>query len=284
MLVLPSPVAGPTAESLTRPGLGELEFVRNGPRTIVTRAFATSPLRFLTPANHGRAAWVYTSSYGGGLVDGDRAAIDIVVRRDAAAYVSTQASTKVYRSPRGTSVNLTGRVEDQATLLVLPDPVVCFAGARYRQMQRFDVAAEGSLVVADCLLSGRCAYGERWEFLEYRSVLEITVNRRQLVYDALALRRDDGRLTRRFGRFNALAVVAIVGPSFRENTQRLVAWSAAQEVSSRPELLVTAASLSGEGCLLRIAGTSGERVCRTIRTLLDFIPSWLGDDPWARKW
>jgi hypothetical protein len=89
---------------------------------------------------------------------------------------------------------------------------------------------------------------------------------------------------KRFDRFNALAVVAIVGRSFRESTNRLLAWSAAQTVAPRPEVLVTASNLSDEGCLLRIVGTSGEKVCCTIRTLLDFVPSWLGDDPWARKW
>lgn len=271
-------------DSVAASGLGQLEFVRTGSRTIVTRVFATSPLRLLNPGNNGRAAWVYSSSYGGGLVDGDRVALDISASRGAEAYLSTQASTKVYRSPHGTCVDVNARVEEGATLLVLPDPVVCFTGARYRQAQHFHLSAQGSLVVADCLLSGRCASGERWEFLEYRSLLKITLDDRLLVHDALALRAEDGELMKRFDRFNALAVVAIVGRSFRESTNRLLAWSAAQTVAPRPEVLVTASNLSDEGCLLRIVGTSGEKVCCTIRTLLDFVPSWLGDDPWARKW
>lgn len=285
MSVLPSPAVAPSvAEPVAAPGRGQLELRRAGTRTVVTRAYATAPLRLLTPANHGRAAWVYASSYGGGLVDGDRTAIDIAVRRGAAAMLSTQASTKVYRSPRGTSMELSGRVEGGAVLMVMPDPVVCFAGARYRQVQRFHVSSGGTLLVCDCILAGRYAAGERWEFVEYRSLLEITVGDRLLVHDAVALRGDDEELTRRFGRFNALAVVAIVGSGFRSQTDRLLAWSSEQKVVPRPELLVTASNLSDEGCLLRIAGTSGERVSRTIRTLLDFIPQWLGDDPWARKW
>jgi len=285
MFVLASPVTESVpAASIVTPGRGQLEFARNDSRTVVTRAFATSPLRLLTPANHGHAAWVYTSSYGGGLVDGDQVAIDIAVRRGAAAYLATQASTKVYRSPAGTGLSLTASVEDAGALLVMPDPVVCFAGARYRQAQRFHVSAQGSLVVVDCLLSGRHASGERWEFLEYCSLLEISVGDRLLVHDALALRQDEGELRRRLGRYNALAVVAIVGQAFRAAIGRLVDWSAAQPVVPRAELLVTASRLSGDSCLLRVVGTSGEKVASAIRRLLDFIPPWLGDDPWARKW
>jgi urease accessory protein len=285
MPAIPLSVAGTrVVDPGLSPGRARLEFVRTGSRTVVTRAFAASPVRLLTPANHGHAAWVYTSSYGGGLVDGDRLAIEVDVRRHAAAVLSTQASTKVYRSPGGTSVNLNARIENGGSLIVIPDPTVCFAGARYRQAQRFHLSAHGSLVVVDCLICGRCASGERWEFVEYRNLLEIAVEDRVLVHDPLALRMDDGELVRRFGRFNASATVAIIGPEFRGDIERLIAWSAAQKVARLPELLLTVSNVSDAGCLIRIVGTSGERVCRAIRTVLDFIPAWLGDDPWARKW
>ena len=56
-----------------RPGTGFLDVARVERRSVVRRAFATSPLRLLTPKNHGSAAWVYASSYGGGLLGGDQA-------------------------------------------------------------------------------------------------------------------------------------------------------------------------------------------------------------------
>src|SRR5258705_12351701 len=77
------------------PGRARIGVIRSGSRSVVSRAYATSPLRLLTPANHGHAAWIYTSSFGGGLVDGDRIAMDIDVGRGAAAFISSQASTKI---------------------------------------------------------------------------------------------------------------------------------------------------------------------------------------------
>lgn len=251
---------------------------------MVTRAYATSPLRLLTPANHGHAAWVYTSNYGGGLVDGDRVVIDVEVESGAAAFVSTQASTKVYRSPRGTSAELGGRVGPDGLLIVAPDPVVCFAGARYRQVQRFQVANSAALVVIDCVLSGRCARGERWAFSEYRSLIEIRRGDRLLVHDVLALRASDGDLARRLGRFDVLAVVVVAGRALRAEVEGLLAAASRYPVARRADQLIMASSVGEDGCILRVAGTSGEQVGRTLRELLRFIPARLGDDPWRRKW
>ncbi len=263
---------------------GCLEVARNGSQTVVTRAFATSPLRLLTPANHGHAAWVYTSTFGGGLVDGDRVAMEVEVTRGSTAFLTTQASTKVYKSPRGTHSSLVARVEAGGLLIVAPDPLVCFADARYRQQQRFHLSSSGALIVADCMVSGRCAAGERWAFAEYVSTLDVTIDDRLLVHDALALRARDGDLARRFGRFNALAVAVVAGPALRLEAERLLTATSSQPVVRNSDALVAASPLGDDGCLLRAAGVSGERVWHAVRSLLGFIPSHLGDDPWSRKW
>src|ERR1700694_2311206 len=90
----------------------QLSIERAGERSVVRTSFATSPLRLLTPRNHGRAAWVYTSTLGGGLVNGDRLQLDLSVGAGAACLLSTQGETRVYRSPRGCSNQLRAKVED----------------------------------------------------------------------------------------------------------------------------------------------------------------------------
>ena len=56
---------------------GRLSFERAGARTVGSAAYAESPLRLLTPGNHGEAARAYTSTLGGGLVDGDRVRLEL---------------------------------------------------------------------------------------------------------------------------------------------------------------------------------------------------------------
>jgi urease accessory protein len=268
----------------TVPGFGALGVMRSGGRSVIDRAYATSPLRLLTPGNHGRAAWIYTSSHGGGLVDGDHIVLEIEIGEDAAAFLSTQASTKVYRSPRGTSADMRARVAPDGLLVVAPDPVVCFARSRYRQIQRFDLADRAALVLLDWISSGRHAAGERWAFDEYYGQIEVRLDGKLLVHDALALRAADGDLAVRLGRFDVLAVAVLVGTALRAVTASLISRVSRGAVARRSDHLVAVSALGDEGCVIRIAGCSVERVGRTIRELLGFLPVMLGDDPWTRKW
>jgi urease accessory protein len=238
----------------------------------------------LTPANHGHAAWIYTSTYGGGLVDGDHISLDVDVDDGAAAFLSTQASTKVYRSVRGTSTELSARVGRDALLVLAPDPVVCFAASTYRQSQQFDLAPGATLVALDWMTSGRHAAGERWAFDEYVARLDVRVDDRLVVHDVLALRAADGDLATRMGRFDVIAVAVAIGPSLRGAVADLVARIGAMPIVRRADQLLAATALGDDGCVIRVAGMSVEQVGRTIRHCLDFVPTLLGDDPWTRKW
>jgi urease accessory protein len=269
---------------VTVPGRGALRVIRNADRSIVSRAYATSPLRLLTPGNHGRAAWIYTSSHGGGLVDGDHIVLEIDVGAGAAAFVSTQASTKIYRSPRGTSAEVRARIEPDGLLVVAPDPVVCFARSRYRQVQQFDLADRAALVLLDWVSSGRHGAGERWAFEEYHGEIVVRLDRKLLVHDALALRAADGDLAGRLGRFNVLAIALLVGHALRTVAGSIISRVSQGAVVRRSDHLLAASPLGDDGCVVRIAGCSVEPVGRTIRELLGFLPALLGDDPWTRKW
>jgi len=251
---------------------------------MVSRARATSPLRLLTPANHGDAAWIYTSTYGGGLVDGDVISLRVHVEQGAAAFLSTQASTKVYRSPRGSDVEMRAEVERDGMLVVVPDPVVCFASSRYRQTQRIEVAEGAGLVLVDWLTSGRRTSGERWVFDEYVSRTVVRHRGRLVLHDAMALRASDGDLAARMGRFDVLALIVIAGEAVEGEAAAVIAGVSQQEVVRRADLLISAAPLGEGGCVVRVAGRSVEQVGRQIRQLLGFVPVLLGDDPWSRKW
>ena len=172
-----------TRGSPDAPASGVLDVVRHGRRSVVSRAFASSPLRLLTPSNHGNAAWVFTSTYGGGLVGGDAVHLRIDVADGATALLQTQASTKVYRSPRGASSSMDACVGEGGRLLMLPDPTVCFAGSGFQQAQHVDLDATASLVLMDWMTSGRRAFGERWAFDRYESRLTVRRDGRVVLGD-----------------------------------------------------------------------------------------------------
>jgi urease accessory protein len=254
--------------------------VRHGGRSWLERARACSPLKLLSPRNHGGAAWLFSATYGGGLVDGDRIAMRAEVRAGAALLLATQASTKVYRSPRGCAQALDATVDEGGLLVAWPDPVVCYAGARYRQESRVALAGGASALVVDSFTAGRSARGERWAFASLASRLEVSVGGAPLVRDALLLDPQQGPLLARMGRFDAFATIVAVGPRLEAIAAALLAGAPA--LGRQAELLVAASPLAG-GAIVRIAAISVERAGRAVRALLAGVPALLGDDPWRGR-
>jgi urease accessory protein len=265
-------------------GYGWLEVTRQRCRSVVTRAVASSPLRLLTPRNHGHGAWIYAGSYGGGLLGGDVLKLDVSLGPGATAMLSTQAATKVYRSPDGAVSELHARVAADAFLAVLPDPIVCFAASSYRQVQRLSVDPGASVVLVDWMVSGRHASGERWRFDRYHARLDVREGDRPLLMDATLLDGDAGDLAARMGRFNVLCVLLLLGPLLQPHASRIAAEIAARPIGRRASLLVGASLLPSGNCIVRLAGVTLEEVATAVRELLHFVPALLGDNPWARKW
>ena len=266
------------------PGTAELRFVQSGSRTVVQRAFATSPLRLLNPRAAGRAAWVYAATYGGGLVGGDEIHISVDVGPGARALLATQASTKVYRSTTQASQQIAGRVSDDGLLAVVPDPVVCFAGSAFSQVQRYHLESGGSLVALDWITSGRHAGGERWAFHRYSSRLELWRQGRRILYDGLLLDQQDGSVSDRMDRFNVYLLAVLAGPLVSTLAGQFVKTISSAPIERGSDLIISAACLRDDIALMRIAGVSVEQVAATLRGGLAFLIPLLGDDPWTRKW
>jgi len=160
-----------TADISMRSGQASLGVERVFDESTVTSALATSPMKLLTPRSRGPSVWAYTSSFGGGLVAGDQTFLDLQLGSDTRCFLSTQASTKVYRNPDlRPCTHETHAVVGRGSLLVFaPEPVQPFAQSRYAQQQRFSLAADASLVLVDWFSSGRSARGERWAFSHFAS-------------------------------------------------------------------------------------------------------------------
>lgn len=265
-------------------GQGSIVFVRSGERTVLHTAKATSPLRLLLPKNHGNAAWVFLASLGGGLVEGDVVGLDVRVGPSACGLVGTQASTKVYRCPTGCSEQRTvARVDSDGLLVMVPDPVACFAGARYRQSITVDLAATGSLVLLDAYTAGRTARGERWDLLRYSSRIVLRREGELVVQEAVLLDPQQGDLRARMGRFEAFATIFVMGPRTAALTAAIAA--EARPLSRRPPVLVSVSPIRGPlGVTVRLAGDSAFGVAQAVRETLRPIGALLGDDPFARKW
>ncbi len=246
----------------------------------MARAFASSPLRFLQPRNHGDGAWVFSTTFGGGMVDGDRVDVELTAAAGALAFLGTQSATKVYRSPAGCVHRLGARVEEGAALAVVPDPVVCFAGARYAQRVAIDLAPDASLVLLDGYTCGRAARGERWELASFEARTTITRGGALVLADATRLDPAHGDLPRRMGPFDVVLSLVGLGPRFAAVREAILD----APPPSPGRLVVAASPLGDDGALVRIAADRFERASLVLRASFRALARALGDDPFARKW
>jgi urease accessory protein len=137
--------------------------VRRGGATRLVHLYQRDPLRVLFPmpeANDIALAVLLTTS--GGLVAGDRLAIDIQVGEGAAAHVTTAAAEKIYRSTGATTaVAQHIGVGLGAWLEYLPPETILFDGVRLRRETRIELAAGAGFLGGSILVFGRQARGER---------------------------------------------------------------------------------------------------------------------------
>jgi urease accessory protein len=262
----------------------QLRFARCGANTVIERSYATNPLKLFTTRGVSPACWVYAATYGGGIVGGDAIGLEVEAAAGARAIITTQASTKVYRSLRPASQDIKSSVDDDALLVVLPDPVVCFAGGDFSQRQRYELAERASLVLVDWMTSGRHASGERWAFHHYSSRIDIRRAHRHILYDTLWLDAEDGPIAERLAGFEVCLTAVITGPLVAEAAAAIVRSVAESDGEDRHDFLAAAWRLPDGGALLRINGVSVEQVSAVLRERLAFLGALLGDDPFSRKW
>jgi urease accessory protein len=236
----------------------------------------------LNPRNHGHGAWVYLSGFGGGLVSGDRYEIDVDAESGTTALISTQASTKVYRSSAGCSQSVRCRVGEDASLLLLPDPVVCFEGARYTQRIDVDLAPGASALVFDGFTCGRSARGERWKFHRYESRSTLTRAGRPVFVDAVRLDPSHGPIAARMGRFEVVLSLVAIGARFGAVREAMM--RDAPRPRAGDAAIAAASPIGADGAVLRVAGASFEDASRLFRPSFALMKEVLGDDPFARKW
>jgi urease accessory protein len=249
----------------------------------VVERHAASPLRLLCPRNAGRAAWTYTSTFGGGLVDGDDVRLQVEVGAHASALVATQASTKAYPATAGASQAIAATVGAEAVLVVLSDPLVLFAGARVETVVSAELARDATFVAVEALAAGRVASGERWAAARCQTRLRVHREGVAILDDGLLLDPAHGDVPSRLGPFDAISNVVLVGPGVRDAADGLLARDRPRHRLEGVEAIELAAPIDG-GCLLRIAATSTAILSNRVRQALACVAPLLGDDPFTRRW
>ena len=180
----------PRAARVGRDGALRLGFERRGSATIVARCRFTLPLQVLAPvALDDPAAVVSILNPTGGLLGGDRLAIDVHAGARAHAVLTTPSATRVYRAegePTLQAVQLS--IGPGAVVEWVPDHTIPFAGSALRQAIDVELDETAGLILVDAFAAGRVAAGEAWRFGLLESAISIRDARGWLLHDRFVLR------------------------------------------------------------------------------------------------
>ncbi|PFH54785.1 hypothetical protein AMATHDRAFT_134638 [Amanita thiersii Skay4041] len=302
-------------------GSGRIVLNAHGPNVVFSQLSSAYPLKLLSSRTpHDKIGVVYVLTYGGGLVGGDKLNLNINVKDGGILVLLSQGSTKVFKSrpeqrlasvarpindfpeiasPAVTAHLLDVNVATDSILLVLMDPVTCFRGASYSQVQTFRLEDDQtSLLVLDWLTSGRKMLGEEWAFSRYYSSNEIWVANKRVMRDVMLLEEDDVKqvphdppprsLAEKLAPYACYATVFFYGPRMRETiaslngeyeTIRVFKTQAPQELlwSMSP-----IAAADGLGAVLRVAAIETELVKKWLSNALRGLEDVISKDVYRR--
>lgn len=229
----------------------------------------TPPLRVVRafPAADG-AAVAHLHNLSGGILGGDLLRLEATIGPGARAQITSTGATRVYRHRAGlpdAAQRTKLRVQAGALLEYLPDPLIPYAGSRYRQETIIDLAHDAGLFFWEMVAPGRVAHGELFAFESLTLNLDIHADGRPVALERFRLEpaeRSPGALARLGGyRYMATLYACRVGapaatwPALEERLDQL-----ARSLSSPGETLWGVSALAAHGVVVRALGMNSRQL------------------------
>jgi urease accessory protein len=186
-----APVLAPS--QIGRHGYASARFERSRGRTILRDSYFRVPLQIIRPLypEGEEPAHLTLINPTGGSVGGDFLETEIFLGEGAQVLFTTQGATRIYRTADESVVSRTRiRLEKDSVLEFIPDPIIPFAGSRYRQEVALDLAEGARLLYGETLYQGRVAMGESFDFTEVALRVDARLNGVPLLTDAMEIRPD----------------------------------------------------------------------------------------------
>lgn len=258
-------------ERTGRDGFLGLRFERRLGKTALGQCRFRLPLQALTPVELADGtAYLMLLNPTGGIVGSDFLLTQIVQEADTRVCLTTPSATRVYRTLDQPAVQETQiRIGERATLEYLPDHVIPYKDARFHQSLRVEMGRGCRVIFWDALAAGRVARGERWNFHEVDSQIEISlcgkpcfVNRTRIRPAAL----DPDRLGFTEG-FNYLATLIVLADG-HDGWKELIAQLDA-ELSNIPRVYGGVSALASSGCIVKLLARSASDLASAQKSLWD---------------
>lgn len=167
----------------------ELEYELRGEETVLTRRAHVGPLRVQRPfLETSGVCQTYVLHPPGGIVGGDVLDVDVRVREDARALLTTPGATKFYRSSRETAVQRQRLcVERGGSVEWFPQETIVFDGALATMHTHVTLAEQSTCALWEITCLGRPASNQPFRSGVLLQRLQLESERRPIVLESLRL-------------------------------------------------------------------------------------------------
>jgi urease accessory protein len=218
---------------------------------------------------------VHLNNVSGGVLAGDRLALDVEVQAGAAAQITTTGATRLYRHRAGAADSeqrARFTVRDAALLEYLPDLVIPYAGSRHVQRTEIRLGRGSTLFWWEVLAPGRLAAGERFAFERLRVQTEVYAGVRPVLREDYVLEPKQKELsaTARMFEYSHNASLCVVQegrpPAFWRGLEDRLN-EIARSRTQHGEAVWGASTLASDGVVVRGLSMSG---CFIHESLVEF--------------
>lgn len=110
-------------------------------------------------------AYLYIISPSGGILQGDRYRMDIALRKNALAHVTTQGAARIYRMEKNFATQMVNiDVGEGCYFEYIPDQIIPYVDSRFYQAASLRVHDNATLLYSEIMTPGRVARGESFAY------------------------------------------------------------------------------------------------------------------------
>ncbi len=150
-------------------GVLSVELDGESGRTVLKNVFAHVPLfaqrALYLEESLPRMAYLFLISPSEGILQGDRYRIELSLKNDACAHITTQSATKIYSMNRNYATQLVNiEVDANCYLEFVPDQIIPYQNSRFYQRVNMKVHDNATVIYSEIITPGRVARGERFQY------------------------------------------------------------------------------------------------------------------------
>jgi urease accessory protein len=258
-------------------------------RSVALHQFHEGALRVIRPHyldDSGQVCYVVVNP-GGAYLGADLFLIDVEVGDSASLLLATQSATKVYRTPGSfAEQRMSVRLGEGARLELMPDQLIAYREASYRQRTSVTLRPSSSLVMAEVVTPGWSPDGAAFRYEEVRLRNEVWVDAagsdpQLLALDNLLIRPPLGDVTGLgfMEGYSHLGSLVVVDPRVDQAlADELHLLTADHHALTGISLTRTVSGTTG--LVLRSLSNSTDELNRLLRSCTDLLRHrWFGQGP-----